>query len=76
MFPNIADILDSVPITPRTSAPGTPASETMASDTISHIVLFKYRQDISWTDLEKHFKSFMALQHKSLNSNTGKPLIQ
>ncbi|KAI4642028.1 uncharacterized protein J4E79_011554 [Alternaria viburni] len=76
MFPNIADILDSAPITPRTSAPGTPASETMASDTITHIVLFKYRQDISWMDLESHFKSFMALQHKSLNSNTGKPLIQ
>ncbi|KAI4933087.1 hypothetical protein J4E85_003490 [Alternaria conjuncta] len=76
MFPNIADILDSAPITPRTSAPGTPASETMASDTITHIVLFKYREDISWMDLESHFKSFMALQHKSLNSDTGKPLIQ
>ena len=76
MFPNIADILESVPTTAPTSSPVTPASETMATDPVTHIVLFKYRQDISWTDLENHFKSFTALQHKSLDPNTGKPLIQ
>ncbi|CAI9636628.1 unnamed protein product [Alternaria burnsii] len=77
MFPNIADILESAPTTTLTSTPITPASEiTMASDPITHIVLFKYRQDISWSDLESHFKSFMSLQHKSRNAHTGKPLIQ
>jgi hypothetical protein len=76
MFPNIADILEAAPTTFLSSASATFAPEAMASDPITHIVLFKYRQDISWTDLESHFKSFMALQHKSLNPDTGKPLIQ
>ncbi|KAG9628939.1 hypothetical protein KCU95_g12690, partial [Aureobasidium melanogenum] len=45
------------------------------SETITHIVLFKYRSDITWSDFEKHFESFMALKTKSLNPTTGKPLI-
>ncbi|KAG9524777.1 hypothetical protein KCU93_g6156, partial [Aureobasidium melanogenum] len=45
------------------------------SETITHIVLFKYRPDITWSDFEKHFESFMALKTKSLNPKTGKPLI-
>jgi hypothetical protein len=79
MFPNIAVILESASETPLTTAPVTPltaTSEIMANDTITHIVLFEYRQDVSWMDLESHFKSFMALQHKSLHPDTGKPLIQ
>ncbi|PSN59490.1 hypothetical protein BS50DRAFT_447478, partial [Corynespora cassiicola Philippines] len=44
--------------------------------TITHIVLFKYRSDISWTDFESHFKSFMALKTDSLHPVTGKPLIK
>lgn len=43
---------------------------------ITHIVLFKYKSDLTWTDLEKHFESFMALKSKSLHPKTGKPLIQ
>ncbi|KAI5195036.1 hypothetical protein E4T39_08405 [Aureobasidium subglaciale] len=46
------------------------------SETITHIVLFKYRSDISWSDFEKHFESFMALKTRSLNPATGKPLIK
>ncbi|KAG9666640.1 hypothetical protein KCU99_g6518, partial [Aureobasidium melanogenum] len=45
------------------------------SETITHVVLFKYRPDITWSDFEKHFESFMALKTKSLNPKTGKPLI-
>jgi hypothetical protein len=44
------------------------------STTISHIVLFKYRADISWTDLEAHFSAFLALQTQCLNSS-GKPYM-
>ncbi|KAL6709246.1 hypothetical protein ACN47E_001653 [Coniothyrium glycines] len=80
MFPNIAIAFeDSASTTPLTSAPVTPSSSiTIMSENqpITHIVLFKYRQDISWTDFEKHFESFMALKHASLNPSTGKPLIQ
>ncbi|KAH6643235.1 hypothetical protein C7974DRAFT_469401 [Boeremia exigua] len=43
---------------------------------IIHLVFFKYRPDISWTDFERHFESFMALKESSLNPHTGKPLIR
>ncbi|THX65145.1 hypothetical protein D6D11_00683 [Aureobasidium pullulans] len=46
------------------------------AETITHIVLFKYRADITWSDFEKHFESFMALKTTSLNPTTGKPLIK
>jgi hypothetical protein len=42
---------------------------------ITHIVLFKYRADISWTGFESHFASFMALKTTSLNL-AGEPLIK
>jgi hypothetical protein len=79
MFPNIADILESASATPVIPTLGTPLSattETMASEPITHIVLFKYQQDITWIALEDHFKSFMSLKQKSVHPETGKPLIQ
>lgn len=46
------------------------------SGPITHIVCFKYRSDITWSDFEKHFEQFMGLKTKSLNPKTGKPLIK
>ncbi|KAL5416924.1 hypothetical protein PMIN04_007986 [Paraphaeosphaeria minitans] len=48
----------------------------MALDTITHIVLFKYRSDITWSDLEDHFKYFMSLKTRSLHPRTALPLIK
>jgi hypothetical protein len=49
---------------------------TTMAETITHIVLFKYRPDITWTDFESHFASFTALKTKSLHPETGEPLIK
>lgn len=46
------------------------------TETITHIVLFKYRPDITWADFETHFESFMGLKTKCINPKTGKPLIK
>jgi hypothetical protein len=46
------------------------------AETITHIVLFKYKPDISWEAFEKHFEQFMGLKQKSLSKKTGKPLIK
>lgn len=46
------------------------------TETITHIVLFKYRADISWEAFEAHFEQFMALKEKSISKKTGKPLIK
>ncbi|KAF2444509.1 stress responsive A/B barrel domain protein, partial [Karstenula rhodostoma CBS 690.94] len=43
---------------------------------ITHIVAFKYRSEISWSDMEDHFKYFMSLKTRSLHRQTGKPLIK
>jgi hypothetical protein len=40
------------------------------TDTITHIVLFKYRADIPWTTFESYFRSFMALKTTFLHPNT------
>tara|TARA_R110002003_G_scaffold27_29_gene1536 strand:- start:1793 stop:2512 length:720 start_codon:yes stop_codon:yes gene_type:complete len=79
MFPNIAVVLESASATPTNTAPATPSTTSslrMTTDAITHIVLFKYRDDISWTDFERHFESFMALKHTSLHPETRKPLIR
>ncbi|KZM23860.1 carbon-sulfur lyase [Ascochyta rabiei] len=48
----------------------------MASSTpITHIVLFKYRPDITWTDFQTHFDAFRALQSRCLHPDTGKPYM-
>lgn len=48
----------------------------MATETITHIVLFKYRSDITWNDLESHFSYFMSLKTRSLHPRSGTPLIK
>jgi hypothetical protein len=53
----------------------TPPRVTMA-ETITHIVLFKYKPDIAWSTFETHFEAFMALKHTSISAKTGKPLIK
>ncbi|KAK4543188.1 hypothetical protein LTR36_005738 [Oleoguttula mirabilis] len=45
------------------------------TETITHIVLFKYRPDISWQDFEAHFDTFRALQSRCLHPDTGKPYM-
>lgn len=45
------------------------------TDTITHIVLFKYRPNISWQDFETHFDSFQDLRTKCLHPSTGKPYM-
>lgn len=44
------------------------------STVITHIVLFKYRSDISWTDLQAHFDVFLKLKDRCLNRE-GKPYM-
>lgn len=46
------------------------------TETITHIVLFKYKPDIRWEAFEAHFEQFMALKQRSLSKKTGKPLIK
>ncbi|KAI7378206.1 hypothetical protein KC336_g19428, partial [Hortaea werneckii] len=45
------------------------------TSTITHIVLFKYRPEITWSDFEAHFETFQALQTKCLHPKTGKPYM-
>lgn len=57
--------------------PSASISHTMADyEPITHIVLFKYRKDLTWTDFESHFDTFMALKTTAVHPDTGKPLIQ
>jgi hypothetical protein len=46
------------------------------TETITHIVLFKYKTDISWQAFEIHFEQFMDLKQKSISKKTGRPLIK
>ena len=49
---------------------------TMTSSTpITHIVLFKYRPDITWTDFQSHFDTFRTLQSRCIHPSTGKPYM-
>jgi hypothetical protein len=45
------------------------------SPPISHIVIFKYRSDISWSDLQDHFTRFHSLRTRCLHPDTGKPYM-
>ncbi|OMP83329.1 hypothetical protein BK809_0004710 [Diplodia seriata] len=49
-----------------------PASSTQ---TITHIVLFKYKPTITWSDFETHFDAFRALPHKCLHPVTNRPYM-
>ncbi|KAF2496109.1 hypothetical protein BU16DRAFT_526635, partial [Lophium mytilinum] len=59
------------PTSSMTSSFQAPSSSTA----ITHIVVFKYRPDITWTDLEAHFKVFTALQTQCVHPSTGKPYM-
>jgi hypothetical protein len=59
-------------ITPSTSVSG---SQIPTQAPITHIVLFKYSPSITWTDLQSHFDSFLALPSKCLHPSTGKPYM-
>ena len=50
--------------------------KTDMAETITHIVLFKYKSNITWEAFEAHFEQFMALKTKSISKKTGKPLIK
>jgi hypothetical protein len=41
---------------------------------ITHIVLFKYRSNIAWSDLERHFEEFAKLKTECVNPS-GKPYM-
>lgn len=43
------------------------------TETITHIVLFKYRPNITWQEFEAHFDSFTALKSKCLRN--GRPYM-
>ncbi|KAH6662594.1 Mss4-like protein [Halenospora varia] len=43
------------------------ASLPSAAPLITHIVLFKYRSDITWTELQAHFDVFLQLPKKCVN---------
>lgn len=45
----------------------------MPTDTVTHIVLFKYAPSITWTAFESHFASFTALKEKCLKN--GQPYM-
>jgi hypothetical protein len=52
------------------------ASPLMTSSTpITHIVLFKYRPDIPWSDFQSHFDTFRALPTRCILPSTGKPYM-
>lgn len=45
------------------------------TEVITHIVLFKYRPSITWSDFESHFETFLALKTRCLHPRTGKPYM-
>ncbi|KAF2719002.1 hypothetical protein K431DRAFT_287177 [Polychaeton citri CBS 116435] len=44
------------------------------TESITHIVLFKYRPDITWAEFETHFEGFQALKTECLRN--GKPYMK
>lgn len=46
------------------------------TEVITHIVLFKYKPDITWSDFEKHFDIFMALKSKCVKPDTKQPYMK
>ncbi|KAL1863662.1 hypothetical protein Plec18170_000500 [Paecilomyces lecythidis] len=43
---------------------------------ITHIVLFKYKPSITWSEFEAHFDTFLALKHKCVKPDTGRPYMK
>lgn len=46
------------------------------TEVITHIVLFKYKPDIAWSDFEKHFDVFMSLKSKCVKPDTEQPYMK
>jgi hypothetical protein len=42
---------------------------------ITHVVLFKYKPNISWTELQSHFATFLQLPEKCLHPTTNLPYM-
>lgn len=76
-LPSIDQILQNLPtIQENTQLSRKSSTSTMSpSPPITHIVLFKYRPDISWTAFQTHFTAFQALRTRCLHPSTGKPYI-
>lgn len=55
--------------------PPAPLSKMASATPITHIVLFKYRPDITWTDFQAHFSAFQALRTRCVHPDTGKPYM-
>lgn len=49
---------------------------SITSIPITHIVLFKYRASLSWTQLQSHFDDFQTLPSRCLHPTTGKPYVR
>ncbi|KAF7591885.1 hypothetical protein BBP40_000930 [Aspergillus hancockii] len=45
------------------------------TEAITHIVLFRYKPSITWSEFEQHFDVFMALKNKCVKQSTGKPYM-
>ena len=78
-LPSIDGILQRATATNITSSANDlklPMTSAMAYSTpVTHIVLFKYRSDITWTDFQTHFDAFQALQRQCIHPDTGKPYM-
>lgn len=46
------------------------------TEVITHIVLFKYKSNITWSDFEKHFDVFLSLRHKCVKPGTNQPYMK
>ncbi|RAK79600.1 uncharacterized protein BO72DRAFT_424336 [Aspergillus fijiensis CBS 313.89] len=46
------------------------------TEAITHIVLFKYKPSITWSEFEEHFAVFLALKDKCKKPDTGRPYMK
>lgn len=46
------------------------------TEVITHIVLFKYKPNITWSDFEKHFDVFLSLRQKCVKPGTNQPYMK
>ncbi|PYH96428.1 hypothetical protein BO71DRAFT_482025 [Aspergillus ellipticus CBS 707.79] len=46
------------------------------AEVITHIVLFKYKPSITWSEFEKHFEVFLALKTKCVKPDTGRAYMK
>lgn len=46
------------------------------TEVITHIVFFKYKPNITWSDFEKHFDVFLSLKIKCVKPDTNQPYMK